>query len=104
MEPSEKVVLAGIMNIRWKHCDDTVRAHIAEGRRPLGRILVENEVLRWIESEAYLRVSLRRDAVRELFGVHGPELVTFGRLATIHCNNEPAVELLEIVAPERAEA
>jgi hypothetical protein len=26
---------------------------------------------------------------------------TFGRTAMIHCNGEPAVELLEIVAPVR---
>lgn len=96
----DRVVLAGIMNIRLKHCGAKVRTHITEARKPLGRILIENEVLRWIEPEAYLRVSVRREPVQKLFGVDGKGSETYGRLATIHCNNEPAVELLEIVAPE----
>ena len=97
---ARRIVLAGIMNIRLRHCGDSVRSHITRGDRPLGRILIENEVLRWIETEAYLRVSLRSAALRDLFGASESQPVTFGRIATIHCNNEPAVELLEIVAPE----
>jgi hypothetical protein len=33
------------------------------------------------------------------FGLDSPR-PTYGRLAYIHCNGRPAVELLEIVAPE----
>ncbi len=29
--------------------------------------------------------------------------ITYGRLALIHCDGKPAIELLEIVAPESAE-
>ena len=29
-----------------------------------------------------------------------PGQTVYGRLALIHCDNQPAVELLEIVAPE----
>jgi hypothetical protein len=33
------------------------------------------------------------------FGLTEPK-TTYGRLAIIHCDGKPAVELLEIVAPE----
>ena len=33
------------------------------------------------------------------FGLKTPA-ITYGRLAIIHCDGQPAVELLEIVAPE----
>ena len=35
----------------------------------------------------------------EWFGPERPRL-TYGRLAYIHCDGQPAIELLEIVAPE----
>ena len=35
----------------------------------------------------------------EWFGLDRPQL-TYGRLAIIHCDDQPAVEVLEIVAPE----
>jgi hypothetical protein len=33
------------------------------------------------------------------FGLKEPR-ITYGRLALIHCDHQPAVELLEIVTPE----
>jgi hypothetical protein len=43
------------------------------------------------------RVECGEDLAK-IFGV-APGVPTYGRTALIHCNGEPAVELLEIVAP-----
>lgn len=96
-----RVVLAGVMRIRLEHCQEEVRRRIIEGRTPLGRILIEHDVLRWIEPEAYLQVRVD-GALARLFGCPRGERTTYGRVATIFCDHEPAVELLEIVAPEEA--
>ena len=99
-EGAPRVVLAGIMRIRLDQCGGEVRRRIVEAETPLGRILIEHNVLRWLEPDAYLR--LRLDGrLRELFGASGDATVTYGRLARIFCDGEPAVELLEVLAPER---
>ena len=102
-EPSGKVVLAGIMRLGLHHCRQEVRERVAEEREPLGRILIAHNVLRWIEPQAYFRVRLN-DAVRGLFRVAGPPAETYGRVATIYCDYAPAVDLLEVVAPEAGKA
>jgi chorismate-pyruvate lyase len=95
----EKVVLAGAMRIRLNHCVPEVRRRILEAETPLGRILIEHGVLRWLEPNAYFRLRLD-DRLRRLFGAPPGATMTYGRLATIFCGGEPAVELLEVLAPE----
>jgi chorismate-pyruvate lyase len=90
----------GLVRIHLQYTSPAVRAEILSQRTPLGRILIRHNVLRRIEPTAYLRI------------VPGPEMmswfrqptpqVTYGRLALIHCDGKPAIELLEIVAPESA--
>lgn len=101
------VVMAGIMRFLLQHCAEGVRQEILEARKPLGRILIEHDVMREIRAAAFLKVGLQND-LGELFGVietsaAGAEETkshTFGRLAVMLCNGEPAIELLEIVAPQ----
>src|SRR5262249_43479848 len=69
---------------------------IVAERTPLGRILIEHDVLRSIHPTAFLRVLPGR-AVRKWFGPEEPRL-TYGRLAYIHCGGRPAGGVLEIVA------
>ncbi len=95
---SGRVVQFGIMRVRLDLCDPEVRESIVAAQVPLGRILIEHDVLRRIEPKAYLRV-LPGPAMMSWFGDAGSR-PTFGRLALIHCNRQPAVELIEIVAPE----
>lgn len=96
--PEDKVVLCGIMRFQLDQCQADVRREILEETTPLGRILVEHKVLRWIEPHAYLLVRLN-DTLRETFKADPQVDVTYGRMAVIICHNSPAVELLEIVAP-----
>jgi hypothetical protein len=95
---SGRVVQFGIMKINLSYCSPTVREEIVAGRTPLGRILIEHDVLRRIEPTAFLRV-IPDPAMMKWFALDKP-VRTYGRLAIIHCDEQPAVELLEIVIPE----
>jgi chorismate-pyruvate lyase len=97
LQGSGRVVQFGIMRVNFRYCSPAVRAEIEAGGTPLGRTLIKHDVLRRIEPTAYLRV-IPSPAMMEWFGLDQPR-PTYGRLAYIHCNNQPAVELLEIVAP-----
>ena len=104
--PGGKVVLAGIMRLQLASAGDLVRRRVVEEGAPLGRILIEHDILRVIKPLVYLRVRMS-PGLAELF--HAPPGVqfTYGRVAGITCSTrgapratEPAVELLEIVSPE----
>ena len=72
-------------------------AEILEEKKPLGRVLIEHQVLREIELFDLVRVTCG-SALARLFSV-AEGTTTFGRTAMIYCDREPAIELLEIVAP-----
>lgn len=93
-----RVVQFGIMRVAFEFLPDVARAEIEAETTPLGRVLIEHNVLRSVELVALWRVEPGPD-LRKLFGI--PEGVeTYGRTALIYCNHEPAVELLEIVTSE----
>jgi chorismate-pyruvate lyase len=94
---SGKVVLCGIVRIDLAACSPAVADAIVVGQTPLGRILIENDVLRRIEPTAYLR-AIPGPAPMTWFGMSDPTPL-YGRLAIIHCDERPAVELLEVVRP-----
>jgi predicted nuclease of predicted toxin-antitoxin system/chorismate-pyruvate lyase len=96
---SGRIVQFGIMRVRLEFCSLQVREAIVAGKTPLGRILINNGVLRRIEPTAFLRIIPGPDMMK-WFDLTEATL-TYGRLAYIHCDGKPAIELLEIVAPER---
>jgi hypothetical protein len=98
LQKSGKVVMFGLMRVNFHYCSDEVRQRILAGQTPLGRVLIEANVMRRIEPTAYLRV-FPGAAMMQWFGLDEPQ-PTYGRFALIHCDEQPAVELLEIVAPE----
>jgi len=98
LHSSCQVVQFGIMRVNLNYCNQAVREEIIDGKTPLGRILIHHNVLRRIEPTAFLRV-IPDPAMMSWFGLTQPRR-TYGRLAIIHCDEQPAVELLEIVAPE----
>jgi chorismate-pyruvate lyase len=98
LQKSGAVVQFGIMHIQLRYCSEAVQKEIVAGQTPLGRILINHDVLRRIEPTAFLRI-IPGPAMMEWFGLSRPKF-TYGRLALIFCNGQPAVELLEIVAPE----
>jgi len=98
LQGSGRIVQFGIVRIHFDYCDAAVRKEILAQNKPLGRILIEHDVLRRIEPTAFLRITPGA-AMMRWFGLTEP-VTTYGRLAIIHCNEQPAVELLEIVTPD----
>lgn len=93
-----EVVMFGIMRFNFDHCSDEVRDKIVEEKTPLGRILIQHGVMRRVTCHAMLRIKPNSD-LRECFKIPSSEPV-YGRFATIFCDNEPAVDLLEVTAPK----
>lgn len=93
----KRVVQFGIMRIRLDLCSAEVRQAILREDTPLGYILVQHDVLRYIEPLAFLRIIPDADMCG-WFGLREPR-ETYGRLAVIRCDHQPAVELLEVSAP-----
>ena len=97
LHASHKVVQFGLVRINLGVCPPAVKAEIVDGKTPLGRVLIQHDMLRRIEPVGYLRLRLS-ERMAEWFGVvAGAE--TFGRLGVIYTGDAPAVEVLEILAP-----
>jgi len=93
-----RIVQFGIVRIYYQYLSEPVRQEIMAGQTPLGRVLIQHDVLRRIEPTAFVRVE-PPPAMLDYFEL--PQAAPlYGRLAYIHCDHQPAVELLEIVAPE----
>ncbi len=93
-----QVVQFGIMRLNFRYVDDEVRREVESQKTPLGRILIEHDVLRVIHLRRLWKVQVGPD-LQKLFGVPAGT-VTYGRTATIDFDGAPAVDLIEIVAPE----
>jgi chorismate-pyruvate lyase len=91
------VVQFGIMRLDFACVSDEVRREVESQKTPLGRILIEHNVLREVSLRRLYRVTPGED-LRKLFSLK-PRHITYGRTAVIELDGEPAVELLEIVAP-----
>lgn len=94
---TDRVVQFGIVRFDFQYVTRAVRDEILQGDTPLGRILINHNVLRHIDLGAVLRITTG-PALAEYLQTQ-PGTQTFGRLATIFCNQQPAVDLLEIPAP-----
>lgn len=97
-----RVVQFGIVRFDFRYVTDEVRDQILAEQTPLGRILINFNVLRHIDLGAIVRI-WPGPKLQTLFGCPA-EPPLYGRLATIFCNQKPAVDLLEISAPVAADA
>lgn len=94
---TDDVVQFGIVRFDFQYVTDVVRKEILSGEIPLGRVLINHNVLRHIDLGAVLRITAGPE-LASIFRIE-PGTVTYGRLATIFCNQQPAVDLLEISVP-----
>jgi len=88
-------VLFGLMRVNLDFLESDVRDEILSQRTPLGRVLIEHNVLREVELVSLWRLTAGSDLALHL--AVAPGQVVYGRTALIHCNAEPAIELLEVV-------
>jgi chorismate-pyruvate lyase len=98
------VVQYGIMRINLAYLSEPVRARILAEDTPLGRILIEHDVHRRINLHHLWKISPgpALSKAMELPAASADDVV-YGRTAMIYCDNEPAIELLEIVSPVEPE-
>lgn len=94
----QRVVQFGIVRLALHALQPVVRDEIMAQQTPLGRVLIQHNVLRQVQLNALWQVACGPE-LAELFQVPVGH-ATYGRTALIYCDGEPAVELLEIVAPE----
>jgi|SRR5581483_6642137 len=99
LQGSGQVVQFGLMRIDLDCCRPRVREEILSRQTPLGRVLIKHNVLRRVEATGFLRI-VPAQAMMMWFGIAEP-LPTYGRTARIHFDDQPAVEVFEVVAPER---
>lgn len=92
-----KVVQFGIPRLNLALLSEPVRREIEQEQTPLGRVLINHNVMREVQLVALWRVLPGPDLCR-LFRLSQPA-TTYGRTALIYCDGEPAIELLEIVTP-----
>lgn len=97
LQGSGRVVQSGIVQIDLSLLSPPVREKIVEGKTPLGRVLIEHNVLRHIQPAGYLKVEPDADLCR-WFGLAKP-VTLYGRLGVIFTDGKPAIEVLEILAP-----
>jgi chorismate-pyruvate lyase len=92
-----QVVQFGIMRLDFSAVSAEVRREVESQSTPLGRILIQHNVLREVHLTKLWKVTPGED-LRGLLKIPAGG-ITYGRTAIIHCDGEPAIELLEIVAP-----
>ncbi len=92
-----EVVQFGLVRVHLDALSDAVREEILGGQTPLGRVLIQNDVLRHIEPGGYYRVTPCRQLC-DWFALAAPA-TCYGRLGTIFANHRRAVEVIEILAP-----
>jgi chorismate-pyruvate lyase len=96
-QTDREVVQFGIVRLNLHFLDPEVRQQIEQGRIPLGRVLIEHNVLRNVRLLSLWKVTPGTELLN-LFGMEKPD-TCYGRTALIYCNGVPAVELLEVVTP-----
>ena len=89
-------VMTGVMIFNLALVAAAVRDEIVAAQSPLGEILIRHRILRRVAADAFLRFDAD-DPLAQRFGI--ADQPAYGRLATIDCDQRPAVDLLEIVRP-----
>lgn len=89
------VVMYGIVRLLLSAVADAVREEIESRKIPLGRVLINHNVLREVQLLGLYQIECGLE-LAEAFGCNEGD-VCFGRTAIIRCDGKPAIELLEIV-------
>lgn len=95
-ESDDAVVQFGIVRLHPKLIPAEVWRRIRAQEAPLGRVLIEHNVMRTVELIGTWQVS-PSDELTTLMQL-SPGATTFGRTALIYVNDEPAIELFEVIA------
>jgi chorismate-pyruvate lyase len=95
LEIHGKLVEYGMVRIFLQYVPKHAAEEILARKIPLGRVLINHDVLRRVEPRWYVHVAA--EELKKFFGIAPPTLSAFGRISIIHCNGQPAIELFEAV-------
>jgi hypothetical protein len=94
---TNSVVQFGLVRFDFQYVTEAVKKEIISEQIPLGRVLINHTVLRQVDLNAILKLTAGPAMAKYLQMPIGA--VTYGRIATIFCNQKPAIDLLEVSAP-----
>jgi chorismate-pyruvate lyase len=94
---TRQIVQYGIVRLNVTTLGPDVWDQIQRQHLPLGRVLIEHDVMREVQLCDLWRVKAG-PSLASLMHLRIGDLL-FGRTALIYCHGKPAIELLEIVAP-----
>ena len=94
-QSDDAVVMFGLVRMDRTVFAASVLEEIESQRTPLGRVLIENDVLRAVKLLNLYRIEASADLAQLLMIDEGS--ICFGRTAMIYCDSKPAIELLEVV-------
>jgi hypothetical protein len=92
---TDRIVELGAVRLDLRYMPEEVSNEIRRKESPLGAILIKHNLHRRVKPRYFLRVP-PASPVLDLFNVQTTEPV-YGRLGTIYCDDEPCIELMEIV-------
>ena len=92
---THRVVEWGLVRLNFKFMSKQVREEILAKQLPLGAILIKHNVHRRVKPRYFLKFPADGQVLRFFSPDHTEP--AWGRLGTIFCDDEPAIELLEIV-------
>ncbi|QVL29888.1 hypothetical protein KIH39_13515 [Telmatocola sphagniphila] len=97
LSKSKRVIQFGLVRIDLTCLDPAVRDAILEEKTPLGRVLIEHNVLRRVQPTAFVTVR-PKETMKKWFGM-SEATPLHGRTGVIFCNDRPAIAVMEILAP-----
>eukprot|EP01112_Ceratiomyxa_fruticulosa_P023561 TRINITY_DN905_c0_g1_i1.p1 TRINITY_DN905_c0_g1~~TRINITY_DN905_c0_g1_i1.p1 ORF type:complete len:191 (-),score=46.31 TRINITY_DN905_c0_g1_i1:153-725(-) len=88
-----------LMRINLKYFSDQFKTDVISAKIPLGRILQDHKIIRQVKFHKVFKFSKGIDFSSDLTTELEKHIAlpTFGRQATIFCDNNPAIELLEVL-------
>ena len=92
-----QIVQYGIVRLDVTFLEDDVCEEILAEQIPLGRVLIEHDVMREVQLSALWQIDVGT-RLAEVFQCP-VGTTTFGRTAMIYLDGEPVIELLEIIVP-----
>jgi chorismate-pyruvate lyase len=94
---TDRIVQYGLVRINLGLLDPAVSQEVVGQKTPLGRILIQHNVLRRVEPTAFLRVDPGPTLCRQMALTRPVPL--YGRTGVIFCNDQPAIAVLELLSP-----
>jgi hypothetical protein len=92
--PIGPITELGIVDLNLAYLPKEAQQEILAKSAPLGQILINHQILRQVVPHHYVKFEPNTPLLK-LFN-HTTKTPIYGRLATILCNDQPAIELLEI--------